>query len=299
MRSIKQAFQFIQASFSLALQHPQLQEPWFILGLGSLILLLIGFIPIAVVVGWIGLTPVGMLAIGLISTLTLVALLIWGEITALRTAQAFSAINQRQPEDPPSLFSNLTKHGIDIFTLTLIVPMLIIFRGVRSLFKPSTHPADEDRVWLDAHPLVLPTIALEGLPFQYALARLQQIVKDNLLRFQVRLIPVRLVAILTQIFLIAVGILLAFIVGISIAAPMTATPWQRILAAGIGALIAWFPTVIGIIFSNFTRTSYATTLYLWVRNVEIARQTGNLESAQPPAILRQVLGTVSTPPKDR
>lgn len=299
MRSIKLAFQFIQASFSLALQHPQLQEPWFILGLGSLILLLIGITPIAVVVGWIGLTPVGMLAVGLISTLTLVDLIIWGEITALRTAQAFSAINQSQTEEPPSHFSNLTQHGNDIFTLTLIVPMLSLFQGVRSLFKPNTPPAEEDRVWLDAHSLILPIIALEDLPFRNALARLQQIVKDNLLRFQVRLIPVRLVAILTQVILIEVGILLAFIVGISIAAPMTATPWQRILAAGIGALIAWFPTLIGIIFSSFTRTSYATSLYLWVRNVETARQTGNLEGAQPPAILRQILGSAATPSKDR
>lgn len=298
MRSIKQAFRFIQASFSLALQHAQLQEPWFILGLGSLIVLLIGFIPIAVVVGWIGLKPIGMILIGLLTAMTLVDLLIWGEITSLRTAQAFSAIEEHSSEEPTSHLNNLSRHGFDILTLELIVPMLRFFKWLRSLFRPNISRIDENRQWLEAYPLALPIIALEDLPLRYALARLQQIVKDNLLRFQVRLIPVRLVAILTQITLIAVGILLAFIVGINIAAPMTATPWQRVLAAGISALIAWFPTLIGIIFSSFTRTSYATSLYLWARNVESARQTGNLESAQPPALLRQILGSAAAT-KDR
>jgi hypothetical protein len=55
-------------------------------------------------------------------------------------------------------------------------------------------------------------------------------------------------------------------------------------------LIAWFPTMIGILFGSFTRICYATALYEWTQNVAAARESGQAAKAQPPAILSQALG---------
>jgi hypothetical protein len=87
-------------------------------------------------------------------------------------------------------------------------------------------------------------------------------------------------------------------VGLKIADPAVVGPWQRVLAAGIAMLIAWLPTIIGIMFSTFARSCYATALYQWVRNVAAARESGDTTKAQPPAILAQVLGMTNQPQKD-
>jgi hypothetical protein len=161
---------------------------------------------------------------------------------------------------------------------------------VRGFFSPNTPAKNEQTDWFPARTLALPVTALEDLHLKDTLARLRQIVHENLLRFRTNLIPVHPVAAVVQILLTAGGIVLAFVIGTRIADPQTAGAWQRVLAAGIGMLIAWFPTMIGILFGSFTRICYATALYEWTQNVAAARESGQAAKAQPPAILSQALG---------
>ncbi len=112
------------------------------------------------------------------------------------------------------------------------------------------------------------------------------------MRFREELIAVRFAAGLVELLLIAGGIVLGFVVGLKISDPASADPWQRILATGIAMLIAWTLTIIGIMFSGFSRACYATALYHWASNVAEARAADDKNKAQPPAILAQVLGTV-------
>jgi hypothetical protein len=299
VQPLRHAFRFIGASFSLALKHIKLQEPWFTLGLGTLVLLFLWFLPIAAVTAWVGLTPWGLALIGMLSIFALSDLICWGEITALQTARVFVAVNNAEasPDSGPSL-KFLFAHTFDIITLVLTFPLILLVQGVKSLVTPDKISADEKTLWLPARTLIIPVIAIEDLSLKAALDRLRQIVKDNLLRFRVDLIRVRLVAAVVEIMLIALGVTLAFVVGLRIADPQTAGPWQRVLAAGIGMLIAWLPTLIGLIFSTYTRTSYATALYEWVQDVATAMKGGKTAKAQPPEILGQVLGTSSRKKKE-
>lgn len=298
MQPIKHAFRFIGASFSLALKHIKLQESWFTLGLGSLVILFFWFLPIAAVSGWVGLGPWGLVLIGLFSIFALVSLLCWGEITSLQTARIIAAVDTGASLEPEPSIKFLFVHTLDVLTLVLTLPVLLIIESIKSLFSSGNADMYEKNIWLSAHTLAIPLIAIEDLSLKAALDRLRQIVKDNLLRFRVDLIRVRLIAAIVEILLIAVGVFLAFGVGLKIADPQTAGPWQRILAAGIGMLIAWLPTLIGLIFSTFTRTCYATALYQWTHNVASALQSGEAAKAQPPAILGQVLGTVKSSKKE-
>lgn len=290
MQAIKSAFRFINASFSIALKHTQLQEPWFTAGLGGLLILFVGFLPIAAVTLLLGLTPLGLTLIGLLAVLVLVALLIWGNLTTLQTARTFAAIDAAAPEATQPSLGWLLSHAGDVASLALILPGLTLVDAVRRFFSPQASSSVDQAGWLPAHTLALPITAIEDLPLKSTLARLRQIVQENLLRFRMNLIPVRPVAAVIQVLLTAVGIALAFAVGVRIADPQTAGAWQQVLAAGIGMLIAWFPTMIGILFGSFTRICYATALYEWTRNVAAARSTGQTASAQPPAILGQSLG---------
>jgi hypothetical protein len=299
VQPIKHAFRFIGASFSLALKHTKLQEPWFTLGLGTLVLLFLWFLPIAAVAGLIGLGPWGLVLIGLLSFFAWVDLSCWGEIVSLQTARIFAAVDSDMSLESVPTLKFLFAHTFDIVTLVLTLPVMLLAEDIKSLISPENAKTNEKNIWLPAHTMAVPLIAIEDLSLKAALGRLRQIVKENLMRFRVNLIRVRLIAGIAEALMIAVGVFLAFLVGFKIADPQTAGPWQRILAAGIGMLIAWLPTLIGLTFSTYTRTCYATALYQWVQNVSSALQSGESTKAQPPAILGQVLGTARSSKKEQ
>lgn len=291
MQAIKSAFRFIGASFSLALKHTQLQEPWFTAGLGGLLILFIGFLPIAAVTLLLGLTPLGLILIGLLAVLILVALMIWGNLTTLQTARVFINIDAGEPEAAQTKLGWLFSHIGDVAALNLMLPGLVLVDAIKNFIAPQAAAEGEEVDWLPARTLALPVTAVDDLPLKATLARLRQVVSGNLLRFRTNLIPVRPVVAVVQTLLTAGGVALAFAVGTNIADPQTASGWQRVLAAGIAMLIAWFPTMIGVLFGSFSRICYASALYEWTENVAAARQAGQAAKAQPPAILGQALGT--------
>lgn len=294
MQSIKRALRFIGGSFSLALKFPQLQEPWFTLGVGSLAILFVWFLPIGLAAGLLGLAPSGLALIGLLAVFTLVALLLWGEIVALLTSRAMATIAGEPLSKTIPNRKILSSHGGAVIQLALAAP---VFR-LAQIFISKSSPAYERSLWFRVHSLALPVIAAEGLSLSETLDRLRQIVRGKFLPIQEKLVPVRFVAGVIQLILMATGVFLAFWVGLKLAGPQVINPWQRVMAAGIAMLVAWAPTFIGILLSSFTRTCYATALYQWTRNVETARSTGEADKAQPPDILRQVLGTGQIPKKD-
>jgi len=298
VQAIKNGFRFISASLALALKKVKLQEPWFALGLGSLVILFFWFLPIGVVVGLIGLTPLGLILIGALALLALVDLLIWGDITSLLTCRTFASLESEEPAENPSNFKFLISHTGAVILLALTVPLLSLGRTLKNLFaKPDSAQDDKNR-WLEAQTLALPVIAVEGTSFQKTLDRLRQIVKDNLLRFRESLIGVRLVAGLIEALLIVGGIALGFVIGLKITEPTSGDPWARVLAAGIAMLVASVPAIIGIMFSTFSRACYATALYQWVCNVAEARASNDTTKARPPMILANVLGTTSQGKKE-
>ena len=299
MQPIKHAFRFINASFKLALKHTQLQEPWLNLAIGSLVILFAWFLPTALVAGLLGLTPWGLALMGLLAVCVLSDLWVWGEMVALLTARGMHEIDQTSETETLSNWQFLKKHGGAIFVLTLTKPVLWMGQKIKQLFSSKASPADDRQLWLKAHLLGIPVVAVEGLTLKAVLERLAQIVRENLLPIREKLVKVRLVAVIVHILLMGLGISLAFWLGLKLAGPEVSNPWQRIMATGIAMLVGWVPTFIGGLFSSFTRTCYATALYQWVQNVETARRTNNPEAAQTPGILRQVLGTGRTTIKDK
>ena len=299
MQPLKNAFKFIGVAFSLALKHPRLQEPWFFLGLGSLVILFIWFLPIALVTGLVGLTPLGLTLLGFLSCLGLSSLFLWGEVVALRTARVFASIGV--DSDPAENASNRFSpaHGWDLASLKLSLPLLQIGKAIRSRFKPTEAPAEDQKRWLEAPYLALPVMAVEDRDLSGTLSRIGQIVQDNLLRFQVNLVGIHPVGWGVQLLLTTGGLALGFWVGLKVADPLTVDPWQRILAAGISMLVAWVPTFLGTLFSSTIRVCYDTALYQWVCNVEAARQGAEPSLAQPPAILGQVFSGSSKIKKER
>jgi len=290
VQSLKYAFRFISASFSLALKNPRIQKSWLYLGVGSLVVSIVWFLPLSIAVYFLGLQPAGMILVGLIFIFALISLLVLAQVFALTTCGAFGR-NDSDEAEQTTKWPSLPERWVDAALLALSLPG----KQVRQTFQQIISPKESDRSpWLDISYLILPVICLENLSLSQAVDRVKQIVGEHLLRFRADLVRVRLIAGVVQWGLMAGGIVLGFILGISLADPTSAGNWQRVLGAGAGMFLAWLPTMVGLIFGTFTRTIYHTALYQWVKNVETARQTQTSGKASPPEILRRVLGKQSS-----
>lgn len=293
MQKLKYALRFIKFSFQRAVENEQLQKPWMIFSLGSLVLILAAAIPLALVVGLIGLPPIGMIFIGLISTFLLFGLRIFGEVTALSTSQIFNNLirfdaDPETPGESEPFLDVLARSGNDVAYFRLTYPILRLFYQVRGTI--SKEPQDVP-TWLNAGGLVLPMIAVEQLATDEATKRVSDMIDGNLLRWQPSFIPVDIFSRIIEGVTTVAGIVLGFVVGIAIARPTLYGSWRMLPGCLVGLLIASVFTVVGIAFSTFIRACYHTALYCWAENVAAAQQSGGMTQVSPPKILRQVLET--------
>ncbi len=297
MQSIKYAFRFIKKSLQLAVKHEELQKPWMILSLGNLALMMMGFLPLALTVGLIGLRPIGLIFVGFISTLLVFCLRVWGEITSLSTSQIFDRLILEKPaaSESENNHQGFMDHWDDIFMSVLTLPVVRFFHGIRNLINQKSA---EEPTWLKASGLRLPVIAQEDLDLESATLRVGEMVELNLLRIRPEFIGVNLVSRVIEWLLLVIGIVLGFVVSFKLANPLTAGPWRLILGAGIGLLLGGVFTTLGVAFSTFARASYHTALYRWGQNSAMAQRSGDAEQAVPPMILGQVLGRYSTGKKE-
>jgi len=287
VQSLKYAFRFIGRSFQLAKENEALQKPWMVQSLGHFILLILWFLPLALVIGLIGFKPVGLILIGVIVVLLVISWWVWGEITASGFCQLFDALivdgNLTPENSNQKLFQD---DWVDIFLFTLLLPGALLLVTIKRWFskKISKQPG-----WIEQHPLIQPVIVLEDLDLKGAATRVEEMVEGHLLRFQVGLMRVNLVARIVEWLMLVLGFVGGIWVSTLIADPMTAGPWELLLGVGSGLLVAGVFGLFGFGFSAFTRACYHTTLYRWVRNVEAAKRSGDSHKARPPAILAQVL----------
>ncbi|MDF1519066.1 MAG: hypothetical protein RQ728_01575 [Brevefilum sp.] len=321
MQNIRYAFRFIRESFSIAFKTIQLQEQWVYIAVGNLVLLFFWFIPLGLVLGLIGLRPVGMLLIGLIGVFMLFSFYAWSEITrepasrrvaalfqegksrvvrgTFQNEETLQAAQEDEGDEKPVLAENaqveedpqeksLFKHWADILILTLGLPWKRLIYHFQKLLKPEI---EVKPAWIPSYTLLVPVISIENRDLKDAVLRIDQIIDDHLLRFQPGLVKVDLVSSLVQWILCFIGILIGLTVAILITDPIAPDPWLLILGLGVGMLIVWLFITSGNLFSAYSRSFYHTALYKWVRNVEEARKTGEPERAVPPDILRKAMGT--------
>lgn len=288
MHSLKYAFRFIWASFLLAFKKVQLQDQWLYIAVGNLILLLVWFLPLGLTVGLIGIRPVGMIFIGLVSIFMLFSFYMWGEITREHASKVMVDLQQEYSisENDEAQKLSIFEHWPEILIWTLVKPVLGIQFYLHQLLWPDR---EEKYPWFESHVLIVPLISLENLNFKEAVSRIEEIISDHLLRFKPGFVKVDLFARLVRWVMGIIGILTGLSVAVIVADPLSTDPWQRILVLGIGLLIAWFFLTLGHLFSAFVRCCYHTTLYQWVMNVKAARDSGDPSRAVPPEILRQSL----------
>lgn len=293
------AIRFVYASYLLVKDDPLFFKYLAQYGLGGLILLLLWFIPLALVVGLIGLTSVGLILMGLVIFIALISLLLWGRIMMLQVIAVFDRhilIDEIAEQETLNQKSWIGPLNLDAALFAFSLPGLKFGKALRELFYRSKQ--DEDQ-WLEAGYLNWPIMALESLPLDQAVNRLKQIKKKKLIRFQPGFIPVSIVTWMLQWIIILLGAWIGFVVGMNTADPILTTGIVPLLGALIGLLLGGVFAIIGIHLNTFSQACYYTALYRWVKNVETAMITGMTEKAAPPAILGHALGKALNSKKER
>jgi hypothetical protein len=289
VKRLTYAFRFIYSVFKLSENNLRLQKPWMSLAVGSLVLLLLWFLPLALVVSLIGLQPAGLMMIGLICVLIALSLAVWGEVMALQTSRVFDGMidEQDNPESAGDQTEKSNEFTGDVASYLLSLPGLRFRKFLNENFSKDKSQLPS---WVEDAYLVLPVMANENMVLDQAEKRVEQIAAENRIKVRPDLMSVNLLARIVQWILMIIGVVVGFVVARNIADPLSDEILIQILATGIGLLIAGFFTTAGILFSAFSRICYHTALYRWARNVEVAAQTGAPEKAAPPVILTQALG---------
>ncbi len=289
MQRLRNAFRFIEACFSKIISISRGHKNWLSFFVGAVIILAVWLIPLALIIRFIGLTPVGLGLIGLIAGCIFFSLALWGKVNALVTCQVFfQAIQENDADLSPDLKDRVRqKHWSDAVLWFFAMPWLQFAYRRAQFFQ---NQVKNEPFWLDAYHLIIPLIAIEDLSFSQAVQRAKDIHEEKLLRFQSDLIPVRLVGTIVQWVLILGGAIIGLLVAFNIAYATTTGFRRRLLGMGVGLIIVGATTLIGMAFKNVIEACYHTALYQWIRNVASARQAGEKGLALAPDILRQVFG---------
>jgi hypothetical protein len=153
-----------------------------------------------------------------------------------------------------------------------------------------------DTIWTQATYLVLPAMVIEDIGLRDGLRRATQIVRSNLLLVGISTVGVRAVTNLIGFMLGATGIGLGLGVGLGIIRLSQGATIGLVSGISLGVLIAAFFILSATIITSYTATAYHTCLYLWAREVETARQSGQSElKIAPPAPLAAVLEKAGVP----
>lgn len=146
-----------------------------------------------------------------------------------------------------------------------------------------------ETVWREAAFLILPAMVIEDVNLKGGIRRATNIIKGNLLLVGVSTVGVKTLTGLIGFLLGVLGVGLGFGVGLGI---MTASQGSVAgLVGGVttGILVATPFIMVATIIATYTATAYHTCLYLWARDVEQARLSGQVGEVSAPSPLSAVL----------
>jgi len=146
-----------------------------------------------------------------------------------------------------------------------------------------------ETVWTEASYLILPAMVIEDINLKAGVKRATQIIKDNLILIGISTVGVKAIVGIVSFLLGAVGVALGLGLGLGIISVSQGSTAGLITGVTLGILIATPFILIATVISTYTATAYHTCLYLWARDEERARQTGQTGGVTAPSPLAAAL----------
>jgi hypothetical protein len=146
-----------------------------------------------------------------------------------------------------------------------------------------------ETIWTEAAFLILPAMVIEDINLKDGIKRATQIIKENLLLVGISTVGVKTITGLIGFLLGALGIALGFGVGLGIVSVSQGSVAGLVGGVTLGILVATPFIMVATIVASYTSTAYHTCLYLWARDVEQARLSGQAGEVRAPTPLSAVL----------
>ncbi len=146
-----------------------------------------------------------------------------------------------------------------------------------------------ETVWTEAAFLILPAMVIEDINLGAGIKRATQIIKENLLLVGISTVGVRAIVGFVSFLLGALGIALGLGIGVGIVTASQASTFGLVAGVSLGILVATPFILVATVISTYTSTVYHTCLYLWARDVERARSTGQTGTVTAPTPLSAAL----------
>jgi hypothetical protein len=281
MESLRRGYQFLVQSWQMAFADRDLIKPTLLALVAGFLVTVIGSVPVILTFLAFGDTTVGRV-LGYV----LGALLVFVQfvVTYIFSAMTIYLIYGYLSEGDGRMDRAWAVVGRDFLDILSLAAASTVVSLVKSLIGGRGRGSGRnflagllETIWTEATYLVLPAMVIEDVGLKDGLRRATQIVRDNLLLVGVSLVGVRTLTGLIGFLLGGSGVALGLGVSLGLISLTNQATLGLVAGIGLGVFIALIFILVAVVIGSYTTTAYHACLYIWARDVEKARQSGQSE----------------------
>jgi hypothetical protein len=281
MESLRRGYQFLVQSWQMAFADRDLIKPTLLALVAGFLVTVIGSVPVILTFLAFGDTTVGRV-LGYV----LGALLVFVQfvVTYIFSAMTIYLIYGYLSEGDGRMDRAWAVVGRDFLDILSLAAASTVVSLVKSLIGGRGRGGGRnflagllETIWTEATYLVLPAMVIEDVGLKDGLRRATQIVRDNLLLVGVSLVGVRTLTGLIGFLLGGSGVALGLGVSLGLISLTNQATFGLVAGIGLGVFIALIFILVAVVIGSYTTTAYHACLYIWARDVEKARQSGQSE----------------------
>ncbi|HSB66634.1 MAG TPA: hypothetical protein VLD65_08640 [Anaerolineales bacterium] len=293
MESLRRGWGFLKQSWQMAMADKDLIKPSIYALVAGVIVTLLCTIPIGIISFALNGTKIGEVIIYILGAILIFIQYMVGYVFSAMTAYLIYGYLAEGDGRMDKAWVIVKRDGWDIASLAAASTAVNLLKG---LVSGKGRNAGRnflagliDTVWTEAAFLILPAMVIEDINLKAGIKRAAQIIKDNLLLVGISTVGVKTITGLIGFILGALGVALGMGVGLGIVSASQGSVAGLITGVTLGILIATPFILFATVITTYTSTAYHTCLYLWARDVERARQTGQTGEVSAPSPLAAAL----------
>ncbi len=293
MDSLRRGWGFLKQSWQMALADKDLIKPSIYALFAGLIVTLVCLIPIGIISFLLSGTQAGNIIVYILGAILIFIQYMVGYVFSAMTVYLIYGYLAEGDGRMDKAWAVVRRDGWDIASLaaasTAVNLLKSLVRGRGRSGGRNLLAGLIETVWTEAAFLILPAMVIEDINLKQGIKRAAQIVRDNLLLVGISTVGVKAITGVIGFLLGALGIALGFGVGVGIVSAGQGSTAGLIAGVTLGFLIATPFILFATVLTTYTSTAYHTCLYLWARDVERARQSGQAGEVTAPSPLAAVL----------
>jgi hypothetical protein len=292
MESLKRGWSFLKQSWQMAWKDKDLIKPSIYTLIAGVIVTLILVVPVGFVTFLLQDSPFGRIIVYIMWAIVIFIQYTVGYVFSAMTVYLIYGYLAEGDGRMDKAWAIVKRDVWDIASLAAASTAVNLFSsavrgnkgGIRGMIAKLI-----ETVWTEASYLILPAMVIEDINLKDGVKRATQIIKDNLLLVGISTVGVKAIVGFVSFLLGATGIAFGLGIGVGIVSISQASTAGVITGVTLGILFATPFIMFATVISTYTATAYHTCLYLWARDVERARLSGQNDVVIAPGPLAAAL----------